>query len=184
MNVSIHDPANPACIFTVPSQARVVSTGSVHVLSLSTTPIPWINDCIPDDRYACFFLRSSSAAYKKVAKKVWPVATSLPEDFRNFCWCPSDPLILLLPLPLVPPPFEPEECLTQEQLEALDLNRYNFLWPEEVQLLTYILWLTATSNSIGTCLLMFIYTDSQFLTAGFICKSLVKISSMWLHGEI
>ncbi len=43
---------------------------------------------------------------------------------------------------------------------------------------------TATSDSIGTCLLMFICMDSQFLTAGFICKSLVKISSMWLHGEI
>jgi len=43
---------------------------------------------------------------------------------------------------------------------------------------------TATSDSIGTCLLMFICMNSQFLTAGFICKSLVKISSMWLHGEI
>jgi len=85
VDVSIRDPANPARVFTMPSRAQVVSTGSVWVLSLSTTPILWIDDCVPDDRYARFFPRSPSAvyAYKKVAKKVRPVATSLPEDFRN-----------------------------------------------------------------------------------------------------
>ena len=43
---------------------------------------------------------------------------------------------------------------------------------------------TARSDTIDTCLLVFILTDSQYLTAGFICKYLANFSSMWLHGKI
>ena len=73
-------------------------------------------------------------AYKKVAQKVRPVPTSLPEDFRNLRRIPVDPLLSLLPLPTLPPTFTPGTCLTQECLNALNLNPNGFLWPEELKL--------------------------------------------------
>ena len=77
--------------------------------------------------------------YKKAAKKVHPVATSLPEDFRVIRQCPEDPLLSLPPLPTHPPPFTPSLRLTQERLDNLDLNKYNFLWPKEVKLTQHVL---------------------------------------------
>ena len=77
----------------------------------------------------------SVQAYKKVVKKVRPVPTSLPEDFRTV-WCiPSDPLLTLPDLPTCPPYFSPGERLTQECLNGLELNRGEFLWLEELKLL-------------------------------------------------
>jgi hypothetical protein len=81
----------------------------------------------------------STLAYKKVAKKVHPVAASLPEDFRIIRRIPEDPLLSLSPLPTDPPPFTPGTRLTQERLDALDINRYAFLWPEEEKLAQHVL---------------------------------------------
>jgi len=67
------------------------------------------------------------------------VAASLPEDFRIIRRIPEDPLLSLLPLPTDPPLFIPGSRLTQERLDALNINRYNFLWPEEVKLVHHIL---------------------------------------------
>src|SRR5258708_39372730 len=78
-------------------------------------------------------------AYKKVSKKVHPVAASLPEDFRIIRRHPEDPLLSLPPLPTHPPPFTPGTRLTQERLDDLDLNRFNFLWPKELQLAQQVL---------------------------------------------
>jgi hypothetical protein len=78
-------------------------------------------------------------AYKKVAKKVHPVATSLPEDFRITRRRPEDPLLTLPTLPACPPPFTPGDRLTQERFEGLDLDQYSFLWPEEVKLAAHVL---------------------------------------------
>ena len=85
-----------------------------------------------------------SLAYKKVAKKVCPVPTSLPKDFCNICCIPEDPLLTLLLLPISPPNFVPGQHLTVECLEALELNRFDFLWPEELKLLQHILILNET----------------------------------------
>ena len=84
-------------------------------------------------------------AYKKVAKKVRPVPASLPEDYRIIRRIPVDPLLSLSPLPTHPPDFTPGTRLTQERLDDLDLNRYDFLWPEELKLLTHIL----RTNELG-----------------------------------
>ena len=46
-------------------------------------------------------------AYKKVAKKVHPIAASLPEDFQIICHRPEDPLLTLSLLLIYPPPFTP-----------------------------------------------------------------------------
>ena len=78
-------------------------------------------------------------AYKKVAKKVHPIATSLPEDFWIIWRHPEDPLLTLPPLPTHPPPFLPGTRLTQEHYDALDLNKFDFLWPEEVKLAAHVL---------------------------------------------
>jgi hypothetical protein len=84
-------------------------------------------------------------AYKKVAQKVHPVPASLPEDFHNQRRIPVDPLLSLLPLPTHPPDFTPGIRLTQEHLEALNLNPNGFLWPEELKLAQYVL----KANELG-----------------------------------
>ena len=52
---------------------------------------------------------------------------------------PEDPLLSLPPLPIFPPDFSPGFCLLQEWLDDLQLNRYDFLWPDELKLLQHIL---------------------------------------------
>jgi hypothetical protein len=80
-----------------------------------------------------------SCAYKKVANKVRPVTTTLPEDFCNIRRIHEDPLLTLPPLPMHPPDLTPGECLTQEHLDTLGLNADGFLQPEEEKLLVCIL---------------------------------------------
>jgi len=84
-------------------------------------------------------------AYKKVAKKVWPVPASLPKDFCIICHIPSNPLLTLPELSPRPPDFTPGTQLMQEWLEALGLNQGNFLWPEELKLLQHVLKLNELS---------------------------------------
>ncbi len=88
---------------------------------------------------------TSTFAYKKATKKVHPVAASLPEDFCIIRHCPEDPLLSLPPLPTHPPPFTPGTRLTQERLDDLNLNRFNFLWPEELKLAQHVLKLNETA---------------------------------------
>lgn len=80
-----------------------------------------------------------SLAYKRVINKVKPVATTLPEDYRIQRRRPSDPLATLPPVLTDPPPFNSGSRLTQERLDALNINRHGFLQPEEVRFLTHIL---------------------------------------------
>ena len=89
--------------------------------------------------------KTSVQAYKKAAKKVRPVPTSLPEDFRTIRRIPSDPLLTLPKLSTRPPDFSPGNRLTQERLDALGLNQGDFLWPEELKLLQHVLKL----NELG-----------------------------------
>jgi hypothetical protein len=82
---------------------------------------------------------TNTFAYKKAAKKVHPVAASLPKDFHIIQCHPEDPLLTLSPLPTHPPPFTPSSCLTQECLNDLNLNCFNFLWPKELKLAQHVL---------------------------------------------
>ncbi|KIM47246.1 hypothetical protein M413DRAFT_36065, partial [Hebeloma cylindrosporum] len=72
-----------------------------------------------------------SLAYKKVANRTRPVATTLPEEFRIVRRIPSDPLADLPVLPTSPPEFEPGDRYTRERKEAMHVNKDGFLWPEE-----------------------------------------------------
>ena len=81
----------------------------------------------------------SSFAYKKVANRVKPVATTLPEDFRIVRKIPSDPLADMPGLPERPPNFTPGVRYTQERKEAMDVNKDGFLWPEEEKLVHHLI---------------------------------------------
>jgi len=77
--------------------------------------------------------------YKTVDKKVRPVPTTLPEEFRTIHRIPEDPLLMLPPLPTHLPDFTPGKRLTQEHLNELNLNSDSFLWPKELKLVTHVL---------------------------------------------
>ena len=84
-------------------------------------------------------------AYKKVTRKVQPVSASLPEDYCIIRQILVDPFLSLPTLPTHPPDFTPGIRLTQEHLTDLKLNCYNFLWPEELKLLTHVLHINELS---------------------------------------
>ena len=151
VDICIRNPTDPTHTATVSSRPWKALAGYVHTFALtalsSPPPPPSIDALCPylaEARNAASqqnlsALPVSVAAYKKVARKVRPVPTSLPEDFCTVCRIPEDPLLTLPALPARPPEFSPGPRLTAEWLEDLELNRYNFLWPEELKLLTHVL---------------------------------------------
>ncbi|KAJ8488793.1 hypothetical protein ONZ45_g13828 [Pleurotus djamor] len=78
-------------------------------------------------------------AYKTVDKKVKPVAGVFPESAKVRRSIPEDPLRTLKPLPTHPPEFIPTKKVTLERMEALQVNKDNFLQSEEEKLFKYIL---------------------------------------------
>lgn len=84
-------------------------------------------------------------AYKKVANRVKPVATTLPEEFRIVRKIPTDPLATLPTLPTKPPDFTPGERYTQERKEMMPVNKNGFLWPEEEKLVHHLIKLHETA---------------------------------------
>jgi hypothetical protein len=107
------------------------------------------------------------------------VSATLPEDFCTVCRIPVDPLLSLLPLPYCPLNFTPGTRLTQERLDDLDINHYNFLWPEEVRLLQHVLSLNE-SGLAWTEVEKGRFRDDYF--------SLIKIPVIehipWIHKNI
>jgi len=84
-------------------------------------------------------------AYKKVANRIKPVATTLPEQFRIVRRIPSNPLAELPVLPENPPEFEPGIPYTQERKEAMPANQDGFLLPEEEKLVHYLIKIHETA---------------------------------------
>ncbi|KAJ3571155.1 hypothetical protein NP233_g3930 [Leucocoprinus birnbaumii] len=81
----------------------------------------------------------SNFAYKKVANRIKPVATTLPEQFRIVRRIPTDPLASMPSLPTHPPPFIPSTRYTLERMESTNVNPDNFLWSEEVKLVHHLI---------------------------------------------
>ena len=77
-------------------------------------------------------------AYKPVTKKVRAVLAPLDEEFRITRSLPDDPLSGLKPLPSHPPDFIPGVHFTQERADNLDLDPANWLWPDKVKLVRWI----------------------------------------------
>ena len=149
VTLSIQDPCDPSHSATVPTRACGAQVGYINTLAFRIKPAPPRITTL--ERYTTYAACTTSLqqptneppistlAYKKVAKKVHPVAASLPEDFWIIQRIPEDPLLSLSPLPTHPPPFTPGTWLTQERLDALNINRYAFLWPEEEKLAQHVL---------------------------------------------
>jgi len=78
-------------------------------------------------------------AYKKVANKVKPVATTMPSHARIIRRFPEDPLISLPILSPHPPAFTPGKRLTQERMDQLGVFQNEFLLPEERKLAARVL---------------------------------------------
>ena len=144
VEVSVRDPTNIARRVYVPAQPRIGRTMAVKMLSV-------VNVASPPSRPEQVIMPHNFPSppptdpailvlkYKRVDKKVRPVPTTLPEEYRSVCHIPEDPLLSLPPLPTHPPDFTPGERLSQERLDELQLNRDNFLWPEELKLVQHIL---------------------------------------------
>jgi len=144
VEVSVHDPTNIVRRVYVPARLHIGRTMAVKMLSvvnLTSPPLcpeqvitPHKFPSPPPADPAVLILK-----YKQVDKKVRPVPTTLPEEYCLVHCIPKDPLLLLPPLPTHLPNFTPGECLSQEHLNKLQLNRDNFLWPEELKLVQHIL---------------------------------------------
>ncbi len=140
VDVSVHDPTDPARSISIPSRARKAQVGFVRALSFISHPTPpRFNGLWPHHNAAFEFLFQTPTepvlAYKRVAKKVRPVPATLPEDYHIIRRIPVDPLLSLRSLPTRPPDFTPGTRLTRERLDDLNLNQYGFLLPEELKLL-------------------------------------------------
>jgi hypothetical protein len=72
--------------------------------------------------------------YKPVAKRVKPVKTTLPEEYRILRVNHPDPLRDLPTLPTKPPIFTPGVRYTTERYENHKKSMKEFLWPEEEKL--------------------------------------------------
>ncbi len=77
--------------------------------------------------------------YKPVAKKVRPIGTTMPNEFRIVRRIPSDPLIGMRDMPTRPPEWEPSPYITRERLDGFKIGEGDFLWPEEVKLVKWII---------------------------------------------
>jgi hypothetical protein len=78
-------------------------------------------------------------AYKKVADRVKPVATTMPAHARIIRHFPEDPLLSLPTVSHTPSDFIPGTRLTSECMEELGISRNKFLWPEEQKLAAHVL---------------------------------------------
>lgn len=72
--------------------------------------------------------------YTKVANRVKPVPTTLPEDFRIIRRAHPEPLKDMPKLPTHPPDFTPGRRYTQERHDAMNIDPENFLTDEERKL--------------------------------------------------
>ena len=94
-------------------------------------------------------MESRALAYKKVANKVRPVPTTMPEYAKVKRQFPEDPLLSLPILDPHPKEFHPGERLTKERLEEIGVMNNNFLWEEERKLAAAVL--LANETAIAWC---------------------------------
>ena len=78
-------------------------------------------------------------AYKKVANRVKPVATTMPQHARIIRKIPEDPILTIPHLSHHPPTFVPGQRLSQEWIDKLGIFKNEFLWPEEQKLVGQVL---------------------------------------------
>ena len=80
-----------------------------------------------------------NAQYKKVTNHIWPVRTTLPDEYCIICRVPSDPLLSLPILPIHPPDFIPLAKFTSDRREKMAINASGFLGKEEENLILFLI---------------------------------------------
>lgn len=88
-------------------------------------------------------------AYKRVDKKVRPIAGHFPQSAQVRRTIPSDPLLTLPPLSKNPPPFEPTKHLTQERMDGIKINPEGYLSEQEERLFMQVLLNNEQSLAFG-----------------------------------
>ncbi|KIK11564.1 hypothetical protein PISMIDRAFT_19415 [Pisolithus microcarpus 441] len=122
----------PSVPFLDPYDSSFVSSKDPFLFSTSTTVSPLtlsvLHSTFKFDP-VCHVLK-----YKPVAKKVRPIPTATPVEFRVDRREVGDPLTDLPVLPYRPPPFVPGSRFMAARAEELDLDPAKFLWPSELEL--------------------------------------------------
>ena len=101
--VTIWDPRNITKIITIPSRNHLTRVGCIRILSYnSATDLPQMKTLKQHTINSTYNASNyheqnptTALVYKKVTKKVHPVATSLLEDFRIIRQRSEDPLLTL-----------------------------------------------------------------------------------------
>lgn len=154
--VTVHDPVDSNAVrdvLTTPRPSRGPAKSFVQIIaapvSLSSLPLSeaLAPICLTFTVLTEQVLRGQydlgpvthTFAYKKVANRVKPVATTMPQHARIHRRFPEDPLHSLPPLGPCPPMFSPGKRLTAERLAGLGVLDNKFLWPEERKLAAHVL---------------------------------------------
>lgn len=149
--ITIRDPTNPdrsvdVLTAPVPDEHSIRSSRMAWIEEINNEPIVPSLGVTHDEikvykalRYMGRLGEHNTFAYKPVDRKVRPIAGTMPEEARTIRHIPEDPLLTLPQLSMTPPDFVPTTKLTAERIISLDLNRYGFLWPEEVKLFQEVL---------------------------------------------
>jgi len=120
--------SHPAVQFS-PCYTHLVSTHSI----INCTSVKAFNSVYSYDPI------QHALVYKPVAKKVHTVQTTMPPEFRIMRQLPDNPLASMPTLPTHLPDFVPGTCFTQEWAEKLDLDSANWLWPNELKLIHWLI---------------------------------------------
>ena len=83
--------------------------------------------------------------YKPVARKVRTIPDSITEEYHITRRLPDNPLEGLPSMPFHPPPFIPGVRFTQDRCDALDLDPAKWLWPDELNLVRWLVLVHETT---------------------------------------
>ena len=139
-------PAGHSHVFTVGKDVNPYGLTEDHFLEMLTALRMNSNLLIPYHRHistVAFEINYNSAemlTYKKVANRIKPVATTLPEKFCIVCHIPlSDPLAKLPVMLTWPPDFSPGSQYTEDQMKAQGVNPTGYLTDKEEKLIHHLI---------------------------------------------
>ena len=148
--VTVHDPTNITRVRTCATTPRLPPhPGTFMLTAIHDIPTPpplaisglsatSLSEHLLQDAFDYDPVRRV-LAYKKVANRIKPVATTMPAHARIIRRFPEDPLLSLPTLLPKPPNFTPGTRLTKERMDDLGIFKNEFLWPDEQKLAAHVL---------------------------------------------
>jgi hypothetical protein len=95
--------------------------------------------------FVSYDIERHTLIYKPVARKVRTVPKAISEEYHITRRLPDHPLAGLPELPVHPPIFTPGTRFTQEHSDALDLDPAKWLWPDELNLVRWLVLIHETT---------------------------------------